>query len=96
MGTKKEPDKKSSLLKAISLTSLGWEMAIPIFVGVLFGSRLDRWFNTNYTFTIILLLLGIMIAYYSLYRHIELEMLRSKSAKRKKQEEEETKDDNHA
>lgn len=88
MSTKKEPDKKSSLLKAISLTSLGWEMAIPIFVGVLLGSRLDRWFNTNYTFTIILLVLGIMIAYYSLYRHIELEMLRTKAAKQKKQEEE--------
>lgn len=85
---KKEPDKKSSLLKAISLTSLGWEMAIPIFVGVLIGSRLDRWFNTNYTFTIVLLILGIMVAYYNLFRHIELEMLRTKSAKQKKQEEE--------
>lgn len=94
MGTKKEPDNKSSLLKAISLTSLGWEMAIPIFVGVLIGSRLDRWFNLNYTFTIILLLLGIMIAYYNLYRHIELEMLRTKSAKQKKQEEEKNNDDN--
>ena len=94
MSTNKESDKKSSLLKAISLTTLGWEMAIPIFVGVFVGSRFDRWFNTNYTFTIILLILGIMIAYYNLYRHIELEMLRTKSAKRKKQEEEKINDDN--
>lgn len=94
MSTKKEPDKKSSLLKAISLTSLGWEMAIPIFVGVLIGSRLDRWLNTTYTFTIVLLILGIMIAYYNLYRHIEIEMLRTKSAKRQKQEEEKSNDDN--
>ncbi len=94
MSTKKDPEKKSSLLKAISLTSLGWEMAIPIFVGVLIGSRLDIWFNTTYTFTIVLLILGIMIAYYNLYRHIELEMLRTKSAKQKKQEEEKINDDN--
>lgn len=93
MNSKKETDKKSGLLKAISLTTLGWELAIPIFVGVFIGSRLDRWLNTNYTFSIILLLFGIIIAYYNLYRHIELEMLRTKSAKRQKQEEEKNKDD---
>ena len=94
MSTRKETDKKNLLLRAISLTSLGWELAIPIFVGVFIGNRIDRFLNTNYTFTISLLVLGIIIAYYNLYRHIELEMLRTKAAKRQAQEEDNNHDEN--
>lgn len=87
MSTPKKTDKKKVLMKALSLTSLGWELAIPIFGGVVIGYRIDRFFDTGYTFSISLLLFGIMIAYFNLYRHIELEMLRTKAAKRQTQEE---------
>lgn len=74
-------------MKAISLTSMGWELALPIFGGVIIGYQIDQFFNTSYTFTLSLLGLGIIIAYFNLYRHIELEMLRKKAATRQPQEE---------
>lgn len=66
-------------MKAISLTSMGWELALPIFGGVIIGYHLDQLFDTSYTFTLSLLGLGIIIAYFNIYRHIELEMLRKKA-----------------
>lgn len=70
-------------LKDISLTSLGWDLALPIFGGVFLGYQIDRRFDTSYTFTLVLLLIGIVIAYYNLFKLIQLEMLRTKSEKLK-------------
>jgi len=54
--------------EALVATSLGWEIAIPIFGGVLSGYFLDRWLNTGYVFTIGLLFFGIMVSFFNLYR----------------------------
>ena len=51
--------------------SLGWDLAIPIFGGVLLGYALDRWLQTRYIFTMGLLFLGIAISYYNLARFIQ-------------------------
>jgi len=51
--------------------SLGWELAVPIFGGVVAGHFLDRWLGTRYIFTIGLLVLGIGIGYYNLARFIQ-------------------------
>lgn len=72
---------KQSLIKDIPLTALGWELALPIFGGALIGYLIDRQWNTQYGFTIGLLLLGIALGYYNLYKHIEIEMLRLKRSK---------------
>jgi F0F1-type ATP synthase assembly protein I len=50
--------------------ALGWDLAIPIFGGVLLGYALDRWIGTRYIFTIGLLFAGIAVSYYNLARFI--------------------------
>lgn len=76
MATQKEKNKIK--FRGFGLISLGWEIAIPIFGGVILGYYLDRWLQTNYIFTLILLGFGIFTGYYNLYKRIELEMLRKK------------------
>ena len=50
--------------------SLGWDLAVPIFGGVLLGHLLDRWLATGYLFTIGLLMFGIGVGYYNVARFI--------------------------
>ena len=50
---------------------LGWDLAVPIFGGVLLGYALDRWLQTRYIFTVGLLFMGIAISYYNLARFIQ-------------------------
>ncbi|MFU8826186.1 MAG: AtpZ/AtpI family protein [Brevefilum sp.] len=71
-------NQKKAKFKGIGLTTLGWEIALPIFGGVILGFYLDRWLKTTYMFTLSLLGLGIMIGYYNIYKRIEIEMLRKK------------------
>ena len=65
----------------ISLTTLGWEMALPIFGGALLGFHLDKTLMTNYILTFVFLIAGIMVGYYNLIKLIQLELLRTKSTK---------------
>ncbi|MBN1438032.1 MAG: AtpZ/AtpI family protein [Anaerolineales bacterium] len=57
--------------EALLATTLGWELAIPIFGGVLIGYGLDRWLGEGHTFTIGLLLAGVFVSYYNLWRFIK-------------------------
>jgi len=50
--------------------SAGWDLALPIFGGVLLGHYLDRWLGTGHIFTLGLLVLGVGIGYYNLARLI--------------------------
>lgn len=84
---KDKQDNKKNTLKGIGLTSLGWEIAIPIFGGVILGYHLDRLLNTTYIFTLSLLFLGIAIGYYNIYKRIEFEMLRKNLMNDKNQKE---------
>lgn len=73
---------KSKKYKNISLTSLGWELALPIFGGVFIGYQLDKSLvRSQYLFTISFLVIGIIIGYYNLYKLIDLELLRTKKEK---------------
>ncbi len=74
---------KQALIKDIHLMSLGWELALPIFAGALIGYLVDRQFNTQYFFSIGLLVLGIGIGYYNIYKYIEIEHLRLKSSSKR-------------
>lgn len=83
-------EKKKFSLKGIGLTSLGWEIALPIFGGVILGHYLDRLLNTTYMFTLSLLGLGIFIGYYNIYKRIEVEMLKKKLSDQQKKKDDQT------
>jgi predicted F0F1-ATPase subunit len=57
--------------EALAVTSLGWDLALPIFGGVLLGHLLDRQLDTRYVFTLGLLVLGIGIGFYNVARSIQ-------------------------
>ena len=69
-GNKNRPDKGNFWQEALPALTLGWNLAIPIFGGVLLGYFLDHWFGTGYIFTIGLLVLGIFIGFYNLAKVI--------------------------
>lgn len=76
-------ESKSKKYKNISLTSLGWELALPIFGGVFIGYQLDKiLIKSQYLFTVSFLVIGIIIGYYNLYKLIDLELLRTKKEQR--------------
>ena len=56
--------------EALRATSLGWDLALPIFGGVLAGYVVDRAVGTSYIFTLGLLLLGIGVGFYNVLRSI--------------------------
>ena len=56
--------------ETLAAISLGWDLALPIFAGVLIGYFLDQWLGTGHIFTLGLLVLGIGIGYYNIARFI--------------------------
>jgi F0F1-type ATP synthase assembly protein I len=56
---------------ALAATSLGWDLALPIFGGVLLGHLLDRRLGTGYAFTLGLLVLGIFTGFNNVIRSIQ-------------------------
>lgn len=56
---------------ALAAMSLGWDLAVPIFGGVLLGHLLDRRLGTRYAFTLGLLVLGIGTGFYNVARSIQ-------------------------
>jgi F0F1-type ATP synthase assembly protein I len=73
--------------EALRATSLGWDLALPIFGGVLIGYLLDRALTTTYVFTLGLLLLGIVTGFYNVTRSIQRvdERSRRRAAEKKEQ-----------
>ncbi|MGD2145976.1 MAG: AtpZ/AtpI family protein [Anaerolineae bacterium] len=80
--------------EALRATSLGWDLALPIFGGVLGGYLADRALGTSYIFTLGLLLLGIGAGFYNVLRSIHRmdERCRRQAAKPSKGAPEETAD----
>lgn len=69
---KKKPEWLASLWReSLRAMSLGWDLAVPIFGGVLLGYFLDKWLGTTPSFTVGLLLFGISIGYYNLWQFIK-------------------------
>ncbi|MDY6846255.1 MAG: AtpZ/AtpI family protein [Chloroflexota bacterium] len=83
MSNEPQGKKTKRYSRSLSLTTLGWELALPIFGGVLLGYQIDsKTAGSGYTYTFSLLILGIFVGYYNLYKYIHLEMLRTKFKKR--------------
>ncbi len=55
---------------AFRLIGLGWYVGACIVLGVIGGLWLDKRFHSSPVFTIVGLLLGIIVAFYGLYRMI--------------------------
>ena len=64
--------------------TLGWDLALPIFAGVILGHLLDRRFGTGYTFTIGLLIVGIASGYYNVIRSVQRTNRRGRQTDSKK------------
>jgi predicted F0F1-ATPase subunit len=56
---------------ALTYINLGWELALPIFLGVLFGNYFDKATNSKYHLTISFLVVGIALGYYNILRTIK-------------------------
>jgi predicted F0F1-ATPase subunit len=50
------------------LTSLGWLMVLPIALGLLLGRMVDNRLGSGYFWTLVLLLMGLLIAALEAYR----------------------------
>jgi F0F1-type ATP synthase assembly protein I len=55
---------------ALRFITLGTDLAVPIFGGVLLGYVLDRKLGTGYALTVGLLILGIGVGYYNVVQAI--------------------------
>ena len=73
---------------ALRATSLGWELALPIFGGVLMGYLLDRLVGTRYVMTLGFLMLGIAAGFYNVIQSIQHvdEQSRQRAAPERKEE----------
>lgn len=88
MQQKEPPDKSKQTFwgEAFSAVSLGWELAVPIFGGVLLGHALDKWLATGMVFTLGLLGLGVFAGFYSLWsfnKRFEAKQRQSENNERK-------------
>ena len=59
-----------------SALSIGWDLALPIFGGVLLGHHLDRSSAARFTYTIGLLMLGLLVGVYNVARTLQREIRR--------------------
>ncbi len=72
MSAKRKPDRwNAAWQQALATTSLGWDLALPIFGGALLGHLLDGRLETGYTFTLSLLALGVFSGFYNVMRSIQ-------------------------
>lgn len=80
---KRQRDDPSAWGDALRASTLGWELALPIFGGVLLGHFLDRRLGTNYIFTVGLLFMGVVAGFYNLWRYEQ--RLRARDRKRREE-----------
>lgn len=61
-------ENKNNLLKTLGMVSgMGISFVLAIFIGVLIGWNLDKWFGTGHWFFFIFLLFGIVAGFRNLY-----------------------------
>ncbi len=62
-------DMAKNILYAFSLVGiLGFEIAVPIVLGIMLGIYLDRRYNTGGIFTVVCALLSVLVGAYNFYR----------------------------
>ncbi|SNR40069.1 Putative F0F1-ATPase subunit Ca2+/Mg2+ transporter [Lutibacter agarilyticus] len=63
--------KKNQLHKYLALTGIAFQMGITIYLGAYFGKKLDAHFETTKTYTLILTLLSLLIALWSVLAQLK-------------------------
>ncbi len=63
--------KKNQLHKYLALTGVAFQMGITIYLGAYFGKKLDAYFETIKTYTLILTLLSLLIALWSVLAQLK-------------------------
>ncbi len=67
-GSLAKDEKPASRFKLLAqVTNLAWDLVVPIVGGVLLGSYIDRRMGDELTWTLSLLVLGVIIAFANLY-----------------------------
>lgn len=64
--------------QALTTLTIGWDLAIPIFGGVLGGHLMDRRLETGFAFTVGLLVLGLVVGVYNVVRTLQCELRRGR------------------
>jgi ATP synthase protein I len=91
-----QPGKESGgiLQLAVQATTLGWNLVIPIVGGVLLGRYLDDMLGQEFTWTLSLLALGVIVAFNNLYaiyiEHGRVKSSRERDKKHRRREPEES------
>lgn len=62
--------------QTLTTLTIGWDLALPIFGGVLLGHYLDRQLGKGYVFTMGLLVLGLGVGMYNVTRTLQRELRR--------------------
>ena len=65
------PKKENQLNKYLALTGIAFQMGITIYLGAYFGKKLDAHFETDKIFTLILTLLSLLIALWSILAQLK-------------------------
>lgn len=65
------PKKENQLHKYLALTGIAFQMGITIYLGAYFGKKLDAHFETDKIFTLILTLLSLLIALWSVLAQLK-------------------------
>jgi len=60
--------------QALTALTIGWDLALPIFGGVLLGHYVDRQSGGGYTFAVGLLVLGLAMGVHNMRRALEREL----------------------
>lgn len=63
-------DKQKIMQQYAELTTLGLQLAIPIFAGVLIGNWLDGKYDSGVKWTLILSLSGVVVGFYTFLKTI--------------------------
>jgi len=81
--------------QALAALTIGWDLALPIFGGVLLGHHLDRRWGGGYTFTIGLLVLGLVVGVYNVARTLQRELRRDQLGARYRAQERDEENADH-
>jgi hypothetical protein len=80
--TMASPEKRNSWLitfgRALRISTLGWDLAVPITGAALLGHALKGRYHTGPVVTVTLLLLGVLVGAYNACRQLGVELSRER------------------
>lgn len=65
---KQKKENKKNTDRIIKNMNVGYYLAVPLLVGVFLGQWIDKVFDTKPVFTLTLIIIGMIAAFYNLYK----------------------------